>query len=356
MNCDLPTIPSPLTLHTLAQLARIFSAFLLFYPSSSLSFLLGQLPGAYQPSNKYSKPLHVCPLHFPSSHTHKRHIPQITQIRTLPYHHPIGSLLGVVSISDSVNFDIQLLPIIIIIIIMSTTEEQELRDKISRLTSVLLNTQRPRISTNITHISVDRINRHKEQSNGTNHGIFYPATQVVYSKAPVSLRKNLVQDYPFSGRGVYHRPAPYPQHAHRGGRGRFQPTYRNRTLVLNGGAPSTASNQENHAPDPTTPSWVTRTDRHLQLINRDVYERETQQRSQAIEQTLQQRRLDKARREKAQFLKNMQQVGGDVMAASSNSSKPASRYEVDVEGVRFHVTQQGSKLVKAPGAFPRCLW
>ncbi|KAJ3560257.1 hypothetical protein NPX13_g9363 [Xylaria arbuscula] len=189
---------------------------------------------------------------------------------------------------------------------MSPTEEQELRDKINRLTN--------------------RINRHKEQSNGSNHG----------------------QDYSGGGRGLYHRSAPYPQQSYRGRGGRYQPTYRNRTLVLNGGVPSSASNQENHVQEPTTPSWVTRTDRHLQLINRNVYERESQQRTQAIEQTLQQKRLDKDRREKAQFLKNMQHVHGDVMAASSNSSKPASRYEVDVEGVRFHVTQQGSKLVKAP--------
>ncbi|KAI0508587.1 hypothetical protein F5B22DRAFT_620372 [Xylaria bambusicola] len=189
---------------------------------------------------------------------------------------------------------------------MSTAEDQELRDKINKLTN--------------------RINRHKEiQSNGINLGV----------------------DHSIGSRGLYHRSAPYPQQAYRGGRGRFPPTYRNRTLVLNGGAPSTVSNQENQAPDPTTPSWVTKTDRHLQLINRDVYERETQQRTQAIEQTLQQKQLNKDRRERAQLLRNMQQVGGDVMT-SSNSSKPTSRYEVDVEGVRFHVTQQGSKLVKAP--------
>ncbi|KAI0109515.1 hypothetical protein GGR51DRAFT_511806 [Nemania sp. FL0031] len=191
---------------------------------------------------------------------------------------------------------------------MSTAEEQELRDKIAKL--------------------ANRINRHKEaQSNG---GSYSP-------------------DYSTSTRGgSYHRSAPYPQHTYRGGRGRFTPTYRNRTLVLNGGAQSTASGQENQPPNPTTPSWVTRTDRHLQLINRDVYERDSQQRTQAIEQTLKQKQYNKDRREKAQFFRNMQQAGGDSATAFSNSSKPVSRYEVEVDGVRFHVTQQGSKLVKAP--------
>ncbi|KAI0904713.1 hypothetical protein F4823DRAFT_181253 [Ustulina deusta] len=190
---------------------------------------------------------------------------------------------------------------------MSTAEDQELQDKIAKL--------------------ANRISRHKEtQHNGAYYG----------------------PDSSTGGRGSYHRSAPYPRQSYRGGRARFAPTYRNRTLVLNGGAQATPSNQENHAPDPTTPSWVTKTDRHLQLINRDVYERETQQRTQAIEQTLRQKQLNKDRREKAQLFRNMQQAGGDSMTAYSNSSKPVSRYEVEVDGVRFHVTQQGSKLVKAP--------
>ncbi|KAI0967641.1 hypothetical protein F4678DRAFT_445055 [Xylaria arbuscula] len=182
---------------------------------------------------------------------------------------------------------------------MSAAEDQELRDKISKLSS--------------------RINRHKEtQHNGVNHST------------------------------SYHRSAPYPQYTYRGGRARFAPTYRNRTLVLNG-AQSPPSNQDGQAPDPATPSWVTKTDRHLQLINRDVYERETQQRTQAIEQTIKQKQLNRDRREKAQLFRNMQQAGiPNSTATSSNSSKPVSRYEVEVEGVRFHVTQQGSKLVKAP--------
>ncbi|KAI0405030.1 hypothetical protein F4802DRAFT_565439 [Xylaria palmicola] len=188
---------------------------------------------------------------------------------------------------------------------MSTAEEQELKDKINRL--------------------ANRIHRHKEAQHSAGHG----------------------PEHVTSGRGLYHRSAPYPQHTYRGGRGRFAPTYRNRTLVLNGSQPATPT-QESQPPDPTTPSWVTKTDRHLQLINRDVYEREAQQRTQAIEQTFKQKQLDKDHREKAQFFKNMQQARGEGMVVSSNSSKPVSRYEVEVDGVRFHVTKQGSKLVKAP--------
>jgi hypothetical protein len=166
---------------------------------------------------------------------------------------------------------------------------------------------------------------------------------------------NLGPDYSTSARGgPYHRSAPYPQQTYRGSRGRFTPAYRNRTLVLNGGAQSAVSDDENQHPNTTTPSWVTKTDRHLQLINRNVYERETQQRSQAIEQTLKQKQYNRDLREKAQLFRNMQQAHGGNMTSSSNSSKPVSRYEVEVDGVRFHVTQQGSKLVKAPGASHKC--
>ncbi|TRX98902.1 hypothetical protein FHL15_000244 [Xylaria flabelliformis] len=210
---------------------------------------------------------------------------------------------------------------------MSTAEDQELRDKINKLASVFYNQQFVTVFDSYSLFFTDRINRHKEaQHSGANQG----------------------PDYLAGSRGPYHRSAPYPQQTYRGGRGRFAPTYRNRTLVLNGGPQYAASSLENQPPDSTTPTWVTKTDRHLQLINRDIYERESQQRTQAIEQSFKQKQLNKDRREKAQFFRNMQQAGGDSLIASSNPSKPASRYEVEVDGVRFHVTQQGSKLVKAP--------
>ncbi|KAI0394752.1 hypothetical protein F5Y17DRAFT_475366 [Xylariaceae sp. FL0594] len=186
---------------------------------------------------------------------------------------------------------------------MSSTEEEELREKINR------------------------INRHKE----TQH-----------AGAPHSF------DYYGGGRGAYHRSAPYPQPGFRGGRGRLAPTYRNKTLVLNGSAHGASQNDGNQEAEPTTPTWVTKTDRHLQLINRDVYERETQQRTQAIEQTQKLKQTKQDRAEKLHFLKNMQQASGAHVVTLSNSSKPVSRYEVEVDGVRFYVTQQGSKLVKVP--------
>ncbi|KAI1324035.1 hypothetical protein F5Y16DRAFT_325506 [Xylariaceae sp. FL0255] len=118
------------------------------------------------------------------------------------------------------------------------------------------------------------------------------------------------------------------------------------------GAPyGSESSDEKPASDTPSSPFISKTDRHMQLINRNIYERETQQRAQAIEQTLKQKEAAQDHREKAHLAKSLQQAGvraTTAVGSVTNPSNPASRYEVDVEGVRFHVTKQGSKLVKAP--------
>ncbi|KAI1386205.1 uncharacterized protein F4822DRAFT_409280 [Hypoxylon trugodes] len=192
---------------------------------------------------------------------------------------------------------------------MSTSEDQELMAKISKLAG--------------------QINRHKAQRGGLN------------------------SDPHHSSRASYHRTAPYPPRGgYRGGRGRNLPTYRNKTLVLNGQTrPATDVDESaTESADPTTPTWVTKTDRHMQLINTSVYEKETQQRTSAIEQTHRQKQIQSNNREKAIFMNSILQNGasGNPFGAS-NQTTQASPYEVLVDGIRFHVVQLGSKLVKAPG-------
>ncbi|KAK6957436.1 hypothetical protein Daesc_000221 [Daldinia eschscholtzii] len=149
----------------------------------------------------------------------------------------------------------------------------------------------------------------------------------------------------------HYRAAPYPRGGYRGGRGRSLPTYRNKTLVLNGQSRPAADNSDstNENLDPASPSWVTKTDRHLQLINTSVYEKESQQRASAIEQTYRQKQLQRNHREKATFMNNVLQSGASGKSIGlPNTSASASPYEVVVDGIRFRVVQQGSKLVKAP--------
>ncbi|KAI0478831.1 hypothetical protein GGR56DRAFT_632154 [Xylariaceae sp. FL0804] len=185
---------------------------------------------------------------------------------------------------------------------MSTDEDQELMEKIRILS--------------------DRIDQHKAEREVPNHASF-----------------------------SYHRAAPYPQYrgGYRGRRGRPAPLYRNRTLVLNGHSRSPPSpNNATNPSESSASSWVTKTDRHLQLINTAVYDKETQQRTNAIEQTQRQKQQQNDNRERNQLVENLRPVAGDSGHDAAKTQAPASRYEVVVDGIRFHVSKQGSKLVKAP--------
>ncbi|KXJ92306.1 hypothetical protein Micbo1qcDRAFT_195205 [Microdochium bolleyi] len=161
--------------------------------------------------------------------------------------------------------------------------------------------------------------------------------------------RNTSGSYPTAS---YSRHAPYPTRGYPRGGYRPQPTYRNKTLVLNGQSqPSTPNNgtsDSSGAPSPG-PSWVTKTDRHLQLINSSVFEKETQNRSSAIEETLRQKQINRDNREKARLASHTQRVGRPAAPATSSGSSTASRYEIEVEGIRFLVSRGGDKLVKAPG-------
>ena len=230
---------------------------------------------------------------------------------------------------------------------MSTAEEQELMARIGNLAG--------------------RINRHKAEQNG-HPSPAQPRTSPPHllSTAPgIPVDPHTASDTTYSSRGSY-RVAPYHPRGYRGGRGRGAPTYRNRTLVLNGQSrPATtnasagtsvstsASSEANpRNATPGGPSWVARTDRHMQLINSSVYEKESQNRAAAIEQTLRQKHLQKNLAERNRVSNYLNRASTTVGPASSNN--PA-QYELVVDGIRFHVIRQGSKLVRVPGTYSGCL-
>ncbi|RYP73728.1 hypothetical protein DL771_003441 [Monosporascus sp. 5C6A] len=124
--------------------------------------------------------------------------------------------------------------------------------------------------------------------------------------------------------------------------------YRNKTLVLNGQSGSAQSVDANAASNSTSSSWVSKTDRHLQLINSAIYEKEAQSRSNAIEQTHRHRQLRKDNREKSK-LANFARQNANHAAASSSASASAPKFEITIDGIHFHVLKGGNKLVKFPG-------
>ena len=96
------------------------------------------------------------------------------------------------------------------------------------------------------------------------------------------------------------------------------------------------------------PGWVSKTDRHRQLINTNVYEKETRNRAKAIEQTrsakLNNKRIQEKARVKEFFGRQTQ-----ASAASANAKSTSESNEIVVEGIRFIVTDGGKKLSRIKG-------
>ncbi|KAG5750805.1 hypothetical protein H9Q69_004509 [Fusarium xylarioides] len=168
-----------------------------------------------------------------------------------------------------------------------------------------------------------QINRHKNQQAGSRGSP---------SHHPAHHRQNSYR----------HASSPYPARHNRIGR---HPTaHHHRTLHLNGDN-STASRSASSGAE-TPPGWVSRTDRHRQLINANVYEKETQNRAKAIEETRQRKISGRRQREKAQFNEFLKHQA----TASSAQTNPADRNVLTIEGVQFRVMDGGKKLVKIPDA------
>jgi hypothetical protein len=134
------------------------------------------------------------------------------------------------------------------------------------------------------------------------------------------------------------------------------PVYRNRTLVLNNGSQQNQSGdaESGTTSDASTSSWVTKNDRHLQLINTNVYTKDAQARAAAMEQTRRQKLALRDRQERAKLTNHINRMvnSGGLMGTNQQA---AGKYEITVQGVRFLVVKNGSKLVKAPGASRLCM-
>ncbi|KAK4451469.1 zinc finger CCCH domain-containing protein 3 [Podospora aff. communis PSN243] len=138
-------------------------------------------------------------------------------------------------------------------------------------------------------------------------------------------------------------------HPYRGYHSARVPVYRNRTLVLNGNSQNKpAETDSSGTSDASTSSWITKADRHLQLINTSVYEKESQARTRAIEQTRRQKRTMRDERERAKLVSHLNRMANNgAMAPPGQTS--SDKYEITIQGIRFVVAKNGSKLVKVPG-------
>ena len=155
--------------------------------------------------------------------------------------------------------------------------------------------------------------------------------------------------------------APYSRGRGRAGRIVAKP-HQNRTLVLNNKSEASLPSAKELSPDSTPSStkavqsedeesiplqstnrWVTKRDRHMQLINSSVYDKETQVRNKAIEETRRRKALQKDQREKQKIERHLNTLTFRAGQATNVV------HEISVNGLRFHVANGGSKLVRLRG-------
>ncbi|KAF5125500.1 Zinc finger CCCH domain-containing protein [Metarhizium anisopliae] len=187
-----------------------------------------------------------------------------------------------------------------------------------------------------------QINRHKSQQAGvgatsSRQASDYrsPLTINTASRYGADLRK---------GGNTYRPRSAYNGSAYRVGRA--QNNHRHRTLHLNQSRPPSDSNTPSPGSTTGSSGWVSRNDRHRQLINANVYEKDTQNRVRAIEETRQKKLQDRKMREKIQ-LKDFLRHQASATNAVANSKPGVGNAEIMIEGIRFHVADGGKKLVKS---------
>ena len=201
------------------------------------------------------------------------------------------------------------------------------------------------------------INLHKTQANPTQHdlvsGFVPPRSWNKYTQAS----SNDLNATPWRSS----RAAPYSRGRGRAGRIVANP-HRNRTLVLNNQSGASLNSAKELSPDSTPLSakavlsedeepilmqsknrWVTKRDRHMQLINSSVYDKETQARNKAIEETRRQKALQKDQREKQKIERHLNTLTSPAGQATNVVC------EISINGLRFHVADGGSKLVRLRG-------
>lgn len=140
-------------------------------------------------------------------------------------------------------------------------------------------------------------------------------------------------------------------------------THRNRTLVLNNPqAPAAdkanltgnSGDQNGEVKPGSSNGWVAKRDRHMQLINSAIYNKEAQARAKAIAET---QRLKAERRAKAEEAKVMRYVHGHGRqlptagpAQAAVTTQRSMSYQIMVNDIPFQVARGGSKLIRISSA------
>ena len=144
------------------------------------------------------------------------------------------------------------------------------------------------------------------------------------------------------------------------GRGAHRSYPSSHSLVLNNNkknhpatsqAPSSSSASSAVDPLRPAPAYVTKHGRHNQLINTSVLERVTAQRKQAVEESQQRKVLTTnqcEQRRMNQYLKRLHPGHTDAVSHAAISQN-TSAHKIEIDGMRFQILKNGSKLSRVPG-------
>lgn len=198
-------------------------------------------------------------------------------------------------------------------------------------------------------MSKGHINLHKT------HTPLHGRPEREYTKPPQSTISHRVANASRSTSWKSSRSAPYPRLHATGEKSAVNP-HRNRTLVLN-----KSKNNSQACDDPGEASagiariskpedhdykWVTKNDRHRQLIASSVFDKETQIRKQAMDETRRRKVLQRDQWEKFKLEKHLRALDS---AAAESSPAPLNDvtspvYRININGLSFQVVNGGSKL------------
>ncbi|ATY59660.1 CCCH zinc finger [Cordyceps militaris] len=146
-----------------------------------------------------------------------------------------------------------------------------------------------------------------------------------------------------SSRDYRHQNTHYRGSAYRGRGyrvGRPPAVHRHRTLTLNAQPSSSESTPSTPVSSTDNAQWVSKTDRHKQLINASIYQQQAQSRAQAMEETRQRKLTQQKSSERSRF--------NNFLQHTYNAQKQAQA-EISIGNIRFLVRDGGKKLVRAAG-------
>ncbi|KAG9764392.1 hypothetical protein KCU73_g990, partial [Aureobasidium melanogenum] len=233
------------------------------------------------------------------------------------------------------------------------SEEAELRAKIAALSGI----NRCIASQHGSDLTAGRINQQRESGSAPTTPTYAPPAGRGSGYYPRGRGAGWAGQYAPDRYAPYHQPRGFSH------KPAYAPSYRNRSLVVNSSVGSPAGQPASPAtPVPTSSDkFVSKRDRHMQLINTSVYDQKTQQRQLEIEATLREKQRLRDAKEKARVMGAFQpqHTASTTYGASPSAGTDAVR-DIQINNLRFRVAADGSKLIRMfddsntdPGATPK---